>query len=256
MQETECVELETITLYSDKQLALLEGRRVPEHIAIIMDGNRRWAKRQGLPAFQGHRQGAKQLDIIVKAAMELGVHTLTVFAFSTENWKRTEKEVTALMHLLKNQLWGQKERMRQAGIKLSFIGDIEGMPRHVRKVMQEVMDYTILGEKFELVIALNYGSRDEIVRATKKLGHLIAEGQLDPEVIDASMIETHLDTAGRVSPDLLIRTSGEYRLSNFLLWQLSYSEVFVSQACWPEFSHIHFLDVVLDFQKRSRRYGG
>ncbi|PCI76400.1 di-trans,poly-cis-decaprenylcistransferase [Candidatus Aerophobetes bacterium] len=248
--------LERESLYSPEQLRQLDKVSIPRHIAIIMDGNRRWATKLGKAAFQGHYQGAKQLGNIVQAAAEIGVSTLTVFAFSTENWKRSEKEVAVLMRILKSQILEQKETMKEEGVRLSFIGDMTRLPKGLVSVMKEAAEYTKEGTNLELVMAINYGGRDEVVRATRKIVDAIGKGEMSAQDIDERVFESYLDTAHTPPPELVIRTSGEYRLSNFLLWQLSYSEVFFLDLCWPEFSHIHFLDVVLTFQKRNRRYGG
>lgn len=243
-------------VYSAKELEGVDLSRVPKHIAMIMDGNRRWAKGRGMPPFQGHYQGAKQLAIIVKAACQLGVEVLTVFAFSTENWKRSEAEVAVLMRLLKSQILEQKETMREQGVRLSFIGDLSRLPKSLRVVCQEAVEYTKGGQLLDLVVGINYGGRDEIVRAVRKTAVAVSKGQVSPTEIDEQMFQACLDTAELPPADLMIRTSGEHRISNFLLWQLSYSELFFLQMSWPEFSHIHFLEVVLTYQKRQRRYGG
>lgn len=242
--------------YSASELAGLNRNKIPKHVAIIMDGNRRWAKQQEAPAMMGHWEGAEVLTDIVKAASELGVQTLTVFAFSTENWIRPEEEVQALMHLFELYLLQKREAMVRDGIRLSVIGDVERLPKQVQESIQDTRKATEHCKKINLVLALNYGSRDEIRRAFVRLLKQQDLQTFLPEQITETMISQCLDTAPWGDPDLLIRTSGEFRVSNFLLWQISYAEVYITDVLWPEFSPHHLLQAVLAYQKRSRRLGG
>lgn len=243
------------TIYTDEELASLDDPFIPRHVAIIMDGNRRWAHKRCLPASVGHWRGADTLTKIVRAASELGIKTLTVFAFSTENWKRSSIEVNALMHLIKIYLIKQRPTMIKEGVKLGIIGDISRLPEDVQKELNKTIDLTSDGTKIELVLALNYGGRDEIRRAVMQLMHEAKEGKIDPDCLTEEVIGKHLDSAQWADPSLVIRTSGEHRMSNFLLWQSSYSEVCFSEELWPDFNEKHLLKAVHEYQKRERRIG-
>lgn len=244
------------TFYSPQDLSFLDPRKIPKHIAIIMDGNRRWAKQKEAPAIMGHWEGAEVLIEIVKAAAELGVQTLTVFAFSTENWIRPEEEVEALMHLFELYLLQKREAMVRDGIRLNAIGDISRLPKRVQDAIFDTKKATEHCQKINLVLALNYGSRDEIRRAFVQLLKQQDLKTFQPEEITEAMISQCLDTTPWGDPDLLIRTSGEFRVSNFLLWQISYAEVYITEVLWPEFTPHHLLQAVLAYQKRNRRLGG
>lgn len=243
-------------IFSPEQLAFLEMDKVPRHIAIVMDGNRRWARQRGLPVTLGHWEGAEVLTHIVTAAAELGVKTLTVYSFSTENRKRSESEIEVLMNIFELYLLQKQESMVQEGIRLESIGDLARMPAKVQNAFAVTKKATEHCNRINLVLAVNYGARDEIRRAVSKLLTLQKEGQLKPEEVTEEMISSHLDTAAFGDPDLLIRTSGELRMSNFLLWQSSYTELYVTDVLWPEFLPKHLLDAVLAFQSRTRRKGG
>lgn len=243
---------EAKSVFSMDEISLLDSNNLPKHIAIIMDGNRRWAKQQGLPSMMGHWEGAEVLTEIVRAASELGVKTVTVYAFSTENWVRPEHEIEALMNIFELSLLRKKEQMARDGIRLEAIGDLSRLPEKVQKAFYHTKKATEHCDKINLVLALNYGSRDEIKRAFTK----ILEEKISPEQITEDLIAKHLDTSRWGDPDLLIRTSGELRISNFLLWQISYAEIYVTDVQWPNFSPRHLYEAVLAYQRRKRRLGG
>lgn len=236
--------------------SLIDPAKVPKHIAFIMDGNRRWAKRNKLPALRGHYQGAENLMKIVKASSLLGVKTLTVYAFSTENWSRSEHEVKAIMALFKLYLTTKKEIMCKEGVRLGSIGDLSRLPKNVQKLFYATKDATKNGHKIELILALNYGARDEIVRAFRRMLEDYEEKKFSKQDLSEELVEKYLDTHGTQDPELLIRTSGELRVSNFLLWQISYSEIYITDVLWPDFTEEHLIDAVLEYQKRERRLGG
>jgi len=234
----------------------MNTENMPKHIAIIMDGNRRWAREKGLDPKQGHREGAKTLEKIVRYANKIGLEYITVYAFSTENWKRSEDEVGALMILLQKYLDDYSKRANTENIKVKVLGDItrlsEGMQKSIKKCMERTKNNT--GVVFN--IALNYGSRNEIVSAVKNIAYEVKNGNINVEEITEDTISNSLYTAGEPDPDLLIRTSGELRLSNFLLWQLAYTEFLFVDKHWPDFSE-EDIDMAIEvFQKRNRKFGG
>jgi undecaprenyl diphosphate synthase len=243
-------------LFSQEEVSLLDFSSIPKHVAIIMDGNRRWEKEHGMPLFSGHWKGAEILTQIVRAASELGIQTLTVFAFSTENWMRSDIEVESLMRLFEIYLIQQKESMVEEGVRLHAIGDLDKLPQRIQKVVADTKAATKEGSQIELVLAINYGSRNEIIRAIQKMIKAAKEEKISESEIDETLVSKFLDTATLSDPDLLIRTSGEQRLSNFLLWQASYTELYVEKVFWPDFSEKHFLKAILEYQKRKRRLGG
>ena len=228
---------------------------MPKHIAIIMDGNRRWAKKQGKPASYGHKEGAKTLEKIVRYANKIGLKHITVYAFSTENWKRAEDEVKALMLLLQNYLDDYSKRADTENIRVKILGDItalsDGMQKSIKKCMERTKDNT--GITFN--IALNYGGRDEIIRAIKKIAEDVKENKLDINNITEEVVSNNLYTNGQPDPDLLIRTSGELRLSNFLPWQLVYSEFLFIDKNWPDFEEEDLDNAIIEYQKRTRKFG-
>lgn len=228
---------------------------MPKHIAIIMDGNRRWAKKQGKPASYGHKEGAKTLEKIVRYANKIGLKHITVYAFSTENWKRAEDEVKALMLLLQNYLDDYSKRADTENIRVKILGDItalsDGMQKSIKKCMERTKDNT--GVTFN--IALNYGGRDEIIKAIKKIAEDVKENKLDINNITEEVVSNNLYTNGQPDPDLLIRTSGELRLSNFLPWQLVYSEFLFIDKNWPDFEEEDLDNAILEYQKRTRKFG-
>jgi len=221
-----------------------------------MDGNGRWAKKRGLPRVFGHRQGAKSVERIVMACAEIGVEVLTLYAFSTENWVRPKREIKALMSLLGQFLDEKLAKLKKNNIKLRTIGNIGELPEAVQKKLKRAVRETEKNSRLILNLALNYGSRPEIVRAVKQISELVKVGKLLPAQIDEKVFSQHLYTAGTPDPDLLIRTSGESRLSNFLLWQISYAEIYVTRTLWPDFRKSDLLKAIADFQHRRRRFGG
>lgn len=228
---------------------------IPHHIAIIMDGNRRWAKKRLLPAVAGHWAGAGTLKHVVKAASQLGVKRLTVYAFSTENWMRPAMEVEALFKVLESYLLREGPDMVKEGISFKIIGDVSGFPSRLLKVINATVSMTSSSNTIELVVALNYGSRNEITRAVKSLVCDCLSGKIKKEDISEDVIASYLDTKDCQDPELLIRTSGEMRLSNFLLWQVSYSEVYVTDVLWPDFSKEHLMNAIVDYNRREKRLG-
>jgi undecaprenyl diphosphate synthase len=227
----------------------------PHHVAIIMDGNRRWAHLKGMPTAFGHWKGAETLTDVVKAASDLNIKVLTVYAFSTENWFRNQDEVDYLMELFETYLMGQKQFMIEMGVKLDAIGDLSRLPEKLLKVLLEVKEATRLGNKIELVLALSYGGRNEILRGIKAILQDYEVGKIDKQKLDEAVISGYLDTAKWPDPDLLIRTSGENRLSNFLLWQLCYTEVVITDVLWPDFEKKNLEDAVNEYRTRRRRRG-
>ncbi len=233
----------------------LHLKSLPRHIAIIMDGNGRWARKRSLNRIRGHKEGTESVRNIVRACREIGVEVLTLYAFSTENWQRPRQEVTALMSILKSFLKSELAEMMENNILLNAIGDIERLPGNVLKVLREVMEETRQNQAMILNLALSYGGRNEIVRASKKIATQIKAGRLQPEEITEELFSDYLYTHGMPEPDLLIRTSGEMRISNFLLWQIAYSEIFVTQTLWPDFRREELIRILHDYQKRERRFG-
>ena len=233
----------------------IDPARLPRHVAIIMDGNGRWAERKGQPRLFGHRAGAESVREVVETARELGIEVLTLYAFSSENWSRPEQEVSGLMTILKKYLVNELERMVQNGIRLRCLGDINRLPHSVRGIMNKTMDITAENQDFTLNLALSYSARDEIVRAARLLAADCLAGKLAPAAIDDGHFSDKLYTAAQPDPDLLIRTGGEERVSNFLLWQISYSEIFFSPVMWPEFRRPQFLQAIAQYQHRERRFG-
>lgn len=227
----------------------------PEHVAIIMDGNGRWAQARGKPRLFGHHAGARRVREIVEACPELGVKYLTIFAFSTENWKRTQTEVSGLMKLFKRYLMSETKRLVEAGVRVRFIGDRIRLDETLVALMDELELLTCDNDVVHLTVALNYGGRDEVTRAAKRLCRDVAAGRVDPEKVDAEELARHLDTYVLPDPDLVIRTSGEARISNFLLWQSAYSEYEFIDTLWPDFTRDEFARVLAGYCKRERRYG-
>lgn len=228
---------------------------IPHHVAVIMDGNGRWAKRRNLPRVAGHHQGMKTVKDVVKAADEIGVGVLTMYAFSTENWKRPKDEVEFLMKLPQEFLSTELVELVERNVRIRMIGSKEGLPSHTLNALIEAEEKTKNNTGLQLNFALNYGGRDEILKATKEIAQLIAQGKLTPEQIDEETIASHLYTQGIPEPDLLIRTSGEIRISNFMLWQLAYTEFWFTDVYWPDFSREHFIQAIAEYQGRARRYG-
>ena len=234
----------------------LDTSNIPKHIAIIMDGNGRWAKKRGLPRSAGHRMGAKVLEQITRDAGHLGVKYLTVYAFSTENWKRPDDEVNALMNLLSEYLDDYKRLIGDEDIRVRIIGSYSKLSDEIIAKIKNIEEKTKLNSAITLNIALNYGGRDEIVHAFKKIADRVKNGELDINGIDEDLISSNLYTEYMPDPDFIIRPSGEYRLSNFMLWQSAYSEFWYSNILWPDFTRDDLIKAIIDFQKRNRRYGG
>ncbi|HJN73099.1 MAG TPA: isoprenyl transferase [Myxococcota bacterium] len=229
---------------------------VPTSVAIIMDGNGRWAQARGLPRVKGHEQGAESVREVVRSCRELGVEALTLYSFSTENWNRPEDEVAALMRLLKNYLKSERREILDNGIRLRGIGQLGRLPLFVRKPLVALMRESDRDDvKMTLNLALSYGGRAELVEANREIARKVAAGQLNISDIDEDCIARHLFTAGLPDPDLLIRTSGEVRISNFMLWQLAYAEIYVTDVAWPDFRKPQLLEAFEAFGRRERRYG-
>lgn len=228
----------------------------PNHVAIIMDGNGRWAKRRGLARLHGHRSGVETVKNIVKAAADEGIKYLTLYSFSTENWSRPQEEVGELMGLLKMFIRKDLAELHQNNVRLKIIGDRETIPNDIGPLLLEAEALTKNNSQITLVIAFNYGSRDEIKRATQAIANKVKSGELNADQIDCSTISQHLDTSGIPDPDMIIRTSGESRLSNFLMWQAAYSELVFVDCMWPEFTADSLKEAIIEFNSRNRRYGG
>ncbi|MDR3685948.1 MAG: isoprenyl transferase [Coriobacteriia bacterium] len=237
-------------------LAEFDPAITPRHVAIIMDGNGRWAKKRGLPHVAGHSAGAKAVRECIAAATELGISYLTIYTFSSENWSRSNDEVSGLMSLFVEVLERELTNLQRWHVRVLVIGQMDALPPTTREAFDRVVAKTAHNEGLTLVVALNYGGRVEIAQAARELGREVAAGTLDPESIDEDAIARHLYTAEIPDPDLLIRTSGEMRVSNFLLWQIAYSELWVTSTLWPDFDRTDLLRAVIDFEKRDRRFGG
>jgi len=227
----------------------------PQHIAIIMDGNGRWATQKGLPRIMGHKTGAETVEKIIEAALEFGIDYLTLYAFSSENWKRPKSEVDALMNYLKSYLTKAEKEFNEKGIRLLAIGELELLPDKVTQRLSKTIESTKNNLNMTVVLALSYGSRQEIARAAKSIAQEVKNGKIDIDSIDENTFSNYLYTSKIPDPDILIRTSYELRLSNFLLWQLSYAEFYFSKKMWPDFSKEDLREIISDFQKRERKYG-
>lgn len=230
--------------------------KIPNHVAIILDGNGRWAERRHLPRKLGHAQGCETLEQTIRDCNELGIKYLTVYGFSTENWKRSEEEVGALMTLFRQYIIKLKKVAVEEGCRVISIGDRSRFSQVLIDGLNELEELTKDLTEMTLVLALNYGGRDEITRATRRMYRAVAEGKLDPETITEQTVSSYLDTAGLPDPDLLIRTSGEIRLSNFLIWQCAYTEIYVTDVLWPDFNMEELIKAVEAYGKRDRRFGG
>jgi undecaprenyl diphosphate synthase len=235
--------------------ASLEIEQIPAHIAIIMDGNGRWAEKRHLPRLAGHKAGVDSVRAVVECAREIGVRHLTLYAFSTENWQRPPSEVTGLMGLLRTYLEGELRTMLNNDIRLFCIGQKERLPGDVQNVLDRVMAETRACRAMTLNLALSYGSRNEIMRAVRAMARGCLEGGMAVEDLNEELLASHLDTAGQPDPDLLIRTGGEHRLSNFLLWQISYAELYFTETKWPDFRKDQLLEAVAEYGRRQRRFG-
>jgi len=250
--------LEVVPVGTDEEdsLRVIDFARLPRHVAIIMDGNGRWAQLRSKHRVEGHRAGIHAVRDTVETAARLGLEVLTLYAFSIENWKRPESEVTTLMGLLKHYLRSELDTLLKNNIRFRVVGRAGELPPEVREELARAEERTAPNTGLQFNIALNYGGRAEITDAVKRLfAELLREGRT-PESIDEQALASHLYTAGQPDPDLLIRTSGELRVSNFLLWQIAYSEIWVTEVLWPDFRRRHLLQAIAEFQKRERRYGG
>jgi undecaprenyl diphosphate synthase len=240
----------------EKLLKKLDKGRLPQHIAVIMDGNGRWAQKRGLPRIYGHKAGVNAVREVIKASGEIGIKYLTLYAFSTENWKRPKEEVNFLMDLLVEYLSKEVDELNKNNVVLKFIGDITKLPEKCQLEIERSEKLTRGNTGLVVNIALNYGGRDEIVKATRSICEKVLKGELMPGEISEEVISRHLYTAFQPDPDLIIRTSGEKRLSNFLLWQSAYSELWFTDVLWPDFKRKHLLEALLYYQTRKRRFGG
>jgi undecaprenyl diphosphate synthase len=229
--------------------------RLPQHVAVIMDGNGRWAKEHGKPRIWGHRNGVKSVREVTEAAAEIGIPWLTLYAFSTENWNRPRPEVNALMEILVTTIREELSTMNKNNIRLEAIGDIDKLPSRTKKALLEGIENTKENTRMTLTLALNYSSRWEITEAMRKVASLSAEGKMKMEDIDEGKVSQLLTTSRMPDPELLIRTSGEHRISNFLLWQIAYTELYFSDVYWPDFEREDFYGAILDYQQRERRFG-
>ena len=233
----------------------LDPKRIPQHVAIIMDGNGRWAKRKGELRIFGHTNGVDSVREALTAAVEVGVQYLTLYAFSTENWNRPKEEIAALMDLLVQSIYNEINELNSKGVKLETIGDVEILPKTCQNALIDAKDKTKYNKKITLILALSYSSRREIAHAIKKMTKEVVDGKLSSDSINEDLISSYLSTANYPDPELLIRTSGENRVSNFLMWQLAYTELYFTKILWPDFKKKNFYRAIYDYQKRERRFG-
>jgi undecaprenyl diphosphate synthase len=234
----------------------LDPARLPRHIAVIMDGNGRWAKGRSLPRVMGHREGVEALKRMLRLCSDWGVGALTAYAFSTENWNRPGEEVSFLMTLFERVLARELEALEKEQVRIRFLGDLSPLPLGLQQLIADATARTAANTGIHFNVCTNYGSRAELVRAAKRLAERAANGELDPSAIDEELLSSELHTAGELDPDLLIRTSGEQRISNFLLWQLAYAELHITDVLWPDFDQQALAAALLDYQGRQRRFGG
>lgn len=233
----------------------LNQERLPKHVAVIMDGNGRWAKRQGLPRIIGHRRGVDVLKDLLRCCKDWGIPALTAYAFSTENWGRPLEEVEFLMTLFERVLRRELQEMVKENVQIHFAGNLSALPSSLQAEIERSMSETKHNRSIKFTVATNYGGRQEILQACRAIATQIQQGVIQPEQIDEALFESHLYTANMTDPDLLIRTSGEMRLSNFLLWQLAYSELYITETLWPDFDRAEFHRALCEYQKRDRRFG-
>jgi undecaprenyl diphosphate synthase len=243
------------TTASEDELGVPREKR-PRHIAIIMDGNGRWAERQGLPRIEGHRRGVATVRRVTEDCARLGIEQLTLYCLSSENWKRPRQELDFLMHLLQQYLIEERSTILQHKIRVTVIGRREGIPDEVLREMDKTIALSAEGTGLKVCLAINYGGRRELVDAVRSIAGLVKAGRLEPDAIEEETVSAHLYTGGIQDPDLLIRTAGEMRISNFLLWQISYAEMWITDCCWPEFEETHLRQAIRDFASRDRRFGG
>jgi len=237
-------------------LMKIDKQKLPKHIAIIMDGNGRWAIKKGLPRSFGHKQGVNVLKKILKASKNLGCKVITVYAFSTENWSRPIKEVEFLINLFSEVLKNEIKEIHEESTKIKFIGDLTPFPKNLKEIISSSESLTKNNNNFLLNVCVNYGGRQEIVKVAKKIALKTSSGEIKPNEVNEELFNSELLTRGIKDPELLIRTGGEKRISNFLLWQLAYSEIYISDVLWPDFNEFEFLKAIIDYQSRNRRFGG
>lgn len=242
-------------MMGDEKLERVRAGVLPRHVAIIMDGNARWAERRGLPPLQGYTKGIEAAWEVSQTANELGIEVLTLYAFSKENWRRPREEVEGLMGLLREYLEGERDRFVASGMRLGVIGDLGDLPPGIRDLLLETVERSRSNRGTLVNLALSYSGRWEITKAARTMAERVLAGDLDPEGITEEVFSQALQTAGLPDPDLMIRTSGEKRISNFLLWQMAYTEFYFTEVLWPDFTREHFLDALLDYQSRERRFG-
>lgn len=247
---------QTISINLTERIKRAQQEQLPSHIAIIMDGNGRWAKKRTLPRVAGHHEGMKIVKRITRFANEIGIKTLTLYAFSTENWKRPKLEVEFLMRLPEEFLGTYLPELIEQNVQVKMMGNIESLPEHTKRAVKKAMEQTAHNDGLILNFALNYGSRDEIVQAVRNIVSDVQDGNISAEAISEKLLDNYLMTKDLSEPDLLIRTSGEVRLSNFMLWQLAYTEFWFTDTLWPDFDEACLLDAIESYQTRNRRYGG
>lgn len=233
----------------------LKRERLPRHVAVIMDGNGRWAKRQGLPRIMGHKRGVDALKDLLRCCKDWGIQALTAYAFSTENWGRPLEEVDFLMTLFERVLRKELREMVQENVQIQFVGNLSALPPSLKAEISRSMAETQHNRDIQFTVATNYGGRQEILQATRAIALQVQQGLLQPDEIDEALFERHLYTAGICDPDLLIRTSGEMRISNFLLWQMAYAEIYITETLWPDFDRTEFYQALCAYQQRERRFG-
>ena len=233
----------------------LKRELLPQHVAVIMDGNGRWAKRQGLPRIMGHKRGVDALKDLLRCCQDWGIQALTAYAFSTENWKRPQEEVDFLMTLFQRVLRQELREMVEENVQIKFVGNLQDLPRSLQQEISRSMEETKDNRGIRFSVATNYGGRQEILQACQAIAKQVQQGLLQPNEIDEQVFESHLYTAGITDPDLLIRTRGEMRLSNFLLWQMAYGEIYITDALWPDFDRAEFHRALCAYQQRERRFG-
>jgi len=239
----------------DRVQSILAHGNLPRHVAIIMDGNGRWAERRRQPRIYGHRAGMKSVREVMEAAGDLGIPALTLYAFSRENWKRPRAEVDALMGLMRRYIRSEREDLIRKGVQVRAIGELDQLAPRAREELDRLVAETAANQRLVVTLALSYSGRAEIVEAVRRIARRVQEGSLDPKSIDEDLFSSCLYTAGLIDPDLLIRTSGELRISNFLLWQIAYTELYVTDVLWPDFDRDAFFDAIAAYQDRDRRFG-
>lgn len=233
----------------------LQQERLPRHVAVIMDGNGRWAKRRGMPRIMGHRRGVDVLKDLLRCCRDWGIEALTAYAFSTENWGRPTEEVEFLMMLFERVLRQELREMMQEDVQIRFVGNLAALPPSLQAEIEQAVSQTANNQGIRFTVATNYGGRQEILQACREIASQVQQGLLQPEQIDEALFERHLYTSGICDPDLLIRTSGEMRISNFLLWQMAYAEIYVTETYWPDFDRQEFHQALCNYQQRERRFG-